>query len=176
MTVKSNCIPSAGGVLTRRRQSRPGVKPASGCHFVSRTRQAIQPHAGSWRLVPPRLAAKWRQLGTRRNPRNARGPHRRGRALFLVVTEHLPALRGRSRLNTEFGGSTRESNPPGMGLPPRNGFEDRNRSSQPDPRCHVSASFVSRKCHPRPVLTRLDPGLVAKLGDKMATNAESLSI
>ena len=57
-----------------------------------------------------------------------------------------------------------------------NGFEDRNRSSQPVPRRHGGASFVSENCHLHPVLTRLFPGLVAELGDKMATTAETLSI
>ncbi len=56
------------------------------------------------------------------------------------------------------------------------GLKDRDSSSQPVPTRHVGASFVSENCHPRPVLTVLVPGLVAELGDKMATNAESLNI
>ena len=63
-----------------------------------------------------------------------------------------------------------------MGAPPHNGFEDRDRSSQPTPPCHGGASFVSENCHLRPGLTRLDPGYVAELGGKMATTAENLNI
>ena len=58
----------------------------------------------------------------------------------------------------------------------RNGFEDRDRSSQPVPPYHGGASFVSENCYLRPVLTRLVPGLVAESGDKMATTAETLNI